>query len=287
MGRDLKIFYLLLLVPSVAFGKACLSDGSVCLEVAPTRNGIIEISAASQKPCSLTITAELRLLSPTSPKEAFTFSLNKRERKTIFVKAPAGDQGDSDLAYVFHAQCGILGTIPENFAYEIPFAPGESVRVSQGFHGNRSHFDETNTFALDFDVPEGNPVHAARSGVVVEVVTKFTNGGPNQDANQVNVIRVQHTDHSVAEYAHLKQKGALVKVGQFVTMGEPLGYSGNTGRSTGPHLHFAVHVPVDGKARRSVRVRFKGENNSIRELEEGKKYSSTLKAGPYRLHSSM
>ena len=46
----------------------------------------------------------------------------------------------------------------------------------------------------------------------------------------------------MALYAHLRSEGALVRVGQRVRQGQQIGLSGNTGFTTGPHLHFAVQV---------------------------------------------
>ena len=46
----------------------------------------------------------------------------------------------------------------------------------------------------------------------------------------------------MALYSHLKHEGVLVRVGQRVRKGEPIALSGNTGYSTGPHLHFAVQA---------------------------------------------
>jgi hypothetical protein len=55
-------------------------------------------------------------------------------------------------------------------------------------------------------------------------------------------IRVKHSDSSMTLYAHLVKDGILVSTGQNVKMGEIIGRSGNTGRSTGPHLHFEVRT---------------------------------------------
>ncbi|EKS00485.1 peptidase, M23 domain protein, partial [Leptospira mayottensis 200901122] len=51
---------------------------------------------------------------------------------------------------------------------------------------------------------------------------------------------ILHKDGSIAEYAHLKHKGISVQIGQIVQTGERIGFSGNTGFSSAPHLHFHV-----------------------------------------------
>ena len=55
-----------------------------------------------------------------------------------------------------------------------------------------------------------------------------------------NFVRVRHDDGSEAVYLHLKQGSVSVRVGQRVAVGSPLALSGNTGNSSGPHLHFVV-----------------------------------------------
>ena len=57
-----------------------------------------------------------------------------------------------------------------------------------------------------------------------------------------NFVRIVHDDGTMALYAHLKSEGVLVRVGQRVRKAEAIGLSGNTGFTTGPHLHFAVQV---------------------------------------------
>jgi murein DD-endopeptidase MepM/ murein hydrolase activator NlpD len=59
---------------------------------------------------------------------------------------------------------------------------------------------------------------------------------------RANFIRLLHDDGTMSLYAHLKSDGVLVRPGQRVTAGQRIGLSGNTGFTTGPHLHFAVQV---------------------------------------------
>ncbi len=116
--------------------------------------------------------------------------------------------------------------------------------IEQGFEGQFSHQDVENRYALDFSVPVGTPVLAAREGVVMQVQVQFHGHGLDyaHDAGRANFIRILHTDGSMALYAHLAENGALVHPGQHVETGQRIGLSGNTGYSTAPHLHFAVQV---------------------------------------------
>jgi murein DD-endopeptidase MepM/ murein hydrolase activator NlpD len=81
-------------------------------------------------------------------------------------------------------------------------------------------------------------------------------------ASRANFVRVLHDDGSMGMYAHLEYYGVGVKVGQRVAAGDLLGLSGNTGYSTGPHLHFAVLVN-DGTQEVSVPFDMDGVDEDI------------------------
>lgn len=92
---------------------------------------------------------------------------------------------------------------------------------------------------VDFAVPRGTPVYAASEGVVTDA---RPNGGYG------NWVRVDHGDGVATAYGHLSRFAPRIKPGVRVARGELVGLSGNTGRSTGPHLHFEVIAdgqPVD------------------------------------------
>jgi murein DD-endopeptidase MepM/ murein hydrolase activator NlpD len=149
----------------------------------------------------------------------------------------------------------------DSVLYLPPFAAGEKFPVSQAFHGAFSHSDAQNQFAVDIVMPVGTPVHAARSGLVMEVENDFVKGGLDRKAYQsrANSIRILHVDGSMAVYAHLQLEKSQVYPGLKVTAGDLIGFSGNTGYSSGPHLHFAVQVNED-MALVSVPFMFKNVN---------------------------
>ena len=72
-----------------------------------------------------------------------------------------------------------------------------------------------------------------------------------------NSILVQHADGTIGVYLHLQKGGNKVKVGDRVKAGEPIGLSGNTGFSSGPHLHFAVFTLKNGAERMTIPVKFR------------------------------
>jgi len=108
-----------------------------------------------------------------------------------------------------------------------PFGP----RLDPFGRGRASHE------GLDFVAPHGTPVLAAAGGVVVNASYHPEFG---------NLVEINHGGELITRYAHLASME--VEVGQAVRRGQKLGGLGNTGRSTGPHLHFEVKengVPLD------------------------------------------
>ena len=122
--------------------------------------------------------------------------------------------------------------------YRYPFPwRGGPFRLTQGPNGSFSHTDVKNRYAMDIAMPEGTPIIAARSGVVVNIENEQV--GRGNDASG-NFVRVQHDDGTQGVYLHLKRGSVSVRPGQRVGLGGALGLSGNTGNSSGPHLHFVV-----------------------------------------------
>ncbi|MEV7286796.1 M23 family metallopeptidase [Streptomyces sp. NPDC093252] len=86
----------------------------------------------------------------------------------------------------------------------------------------------------DFAVPTGTQVYAANGGTVVKA---GGNGGGDGPAYG-NAVVIKHGNGMFSQYAHLSQVN--VKVGQIVKTGQKIALSGNTGNSSGPHLHFEI-----------------------------------------------
>jgi murein DD-endopeptidase MepM/ murein hydrolase activator NlpD len=144
-------------------------------------------------------------------------------------------------------ECGAMvgdpgASAPDNVTYALPFYPGTEFTLDQGFNGAFSHHDAESRYSLDLDVPEGTSVLAARDGVVMQIEEDFHGSGANAEryGDRANYVRVLHADGSMALYAHLAPGSTLYRLGDHVRTGDFLGKSGNTGFSTGPHLHFSV-----------------------------------------------
>lgn len=148
--------------------------------------------------------------------------------------------------------------------YRKPFSEYADWRISQGFHGQASHADALNAFAVDFALLMGTPVKAARAGVVMEIIDKHPDlGGVRRfDLDNANIVRIVHEDGSMAVYGHLLQDSVTVKPGQWLPAGAVIAQSGNSGYSHGPHLHFAVQIN-SGMQLQSVPFRMRAADGSV------------------------
>jgi murein DD-endopeptidase MepM/ murein hydrolase activator NlpD len=164
--------------------------------------------------------------------------------RALMSKIMPGSGPVASYAVGMSAMPGDPTAAPADVVYALPVDEGSGWQVGQGFHGGFSHTDEQNRFAVDLIVPVGTPILAARDGVVMQVESAFDKSGLNREkyAERANLVRILHDDGSMAIYAHLQENGVYVRVGERVTIGQQIAASGNTGYSSGPHLHFCVQV---------------------------------------------
>jgi murein DD-endopeptidase MepM/ murein hydrolase activator NlpD len=143
--------------------------------------------------------------------------------------------------------------------YRLPYALASSFPVSQAFPDSVTHTDSANRHAVDFVMPIGTGVYAARAGTVIDVTGEFFEAGADIaiDGPRANLVRILHADGTLALYAHLNWNSVRVVPGEHVERGQYLADSGNTGFSTGPHLHFVVQRNAGGVVE-SVPIEFQG-----------------------------
>ncbi len=124
----------------------------------------------------------------------------------------------------------LLRPVDLKFSVSQPY--GENPHLYEATHGHNG---------IDYSLPEGNPVRAAAAGVV-ERSELDTATASDPRVGYGYHVRILHPDGARTIYAHLQEGGLLVITGQNVRMGDVIGRSGNTGRSTGPHLHFELRL---------------------------------------------
>ena len=135
-----------------------------------------------------------------------------------------------------------ISTPVKNIVVLPPFAPEGQFPISQGFQGEETHLTPDSEFAIDIAMPVGTAIHAVRSGTVMDVEEDFNRGGTNLEkfVDKANHVRVLHEDGTMAVYAHLDLASVSVRPGARIRAGQKIARSGNTGFSTGPHLHFVI-----------------------------------------------
>ena len=160
----------------------------------------------------------------------------------------------------------------DHYLYALPFQSGSTYRLLQGY-GSRFSHTGLEEFAIDVDMPIGTPVHAARPGIVVRTESSNTRGCWDEGCGRwANFIVILHSDGTTGEYYHLGHHGVIVDVGDEVVRGQKIGYSGNTGHTTRPHLHFAVYRVTESGDTQSIAVRFDTANGIIARPRHGKRY---------------
>jgi hypothetical protein len=152
--------------------------------------------------------------------------------------------------------------------YRLPYSLASTIRVSQAFPEMATHTDPSSQHAIDFVMPVGTNVFAARAGVVIDVAGDFFENGTSVavDGPRANLVRVLHDDGTMSIYGHLNWNSIRVVPGQRVARGEYLADSGNTGFSTGPAGHdrrCRHHRRADGRQGRRAAHRARRQDPDL------------------------
>ena len=154
--------------------------------------------------------------------------------------------------------------------YDLPFKKGTIHRVAQGYGGLFSH---THIAAIDFDMPVGTEIFAAREGAVFAYKDGGDEGGISPKyKKKANYLIIKHNDGSFGCYWHLKKNGVITKSG-YVKKGQLIGLSGATGFVLRPHLHFSVKRILNYNINSFIRTKFKTTEGNLL-LENLKEYKN-------------
>jgi len=206
---------------------------------------------------------EIRGLQYPPPDDDLRWVVPPRSQMTLIRLGIIEDSPAPFLAYRFQYLAGDpeSGHEPSGL-YRVPFAIANNFPITQAYPDVITHRTPDSYYAVDIAMPTGTGVFAARGGVVFDVASDNFRGGlsAERDGPKANVVRLLHDDGTYAIYAHLNWNSIRVRPGQRVSRGEYIADSGNTGFSSGPHLHFAV-VRNLGFRLESVPVQFQGANS--------------------------
>lgn len=200
---------------------------------------------------------------PPGPAQPLRFVVPAQGEVELFALAPSAEGVQPEIRYRYTWITGDPTSVhkPEQ-PYRVPFAVAAAFPVSQAFPQAITHATPDSRYAVDISMPVGTGIYAARGGTVFEVTsTNFRGGLDPEDASAANLVHILHDDGTYAVYAHLNWNSIRVRPGDVVNRGEYIADSGNTGFTSGPHLHFAV-LRNRGMGVESLPVVFDGANGS-------------------------
>jgi murein DD-endopeptidase MepM/ murein hydrolase activator NlpD len=197
-------------------------------------------------------------------------------------KLAVPDLRDQDKAYHYQWKLGDPGALADQYVYHAPLAKSGTYQISQGFNGGFSHNRPGNRYAIDIPASIGTDIAAARAGVVVQVQDQYQSGGVSKLLrSKTNYLTLLHEDGTFGIYLHILANSVRLKPGDAVVAGQVIARSGNSGYSTGPHLHFAVRRNA-GMEVVAIPFRMKDTAGKLVRLERG----STFNVGQTLLSSN-
>ena len=272
-----RLTLIALLCPVVAASSRDASDIAKTLKVF-TRDagGITHFYVQNLEAATVTATFEVKMANlKASTNFPYTLTFPGNETVEAFTLAPVKKDAPWSYNYKNSFTLGSNTAVhDDNYVYSLPYEAGRTFRVTQGYHGGFSHTGP-DEYAIDWKMSPGTPVLAARGGVVVKVKDDSEAGGPDRKFEGcANCIVIEHSDGTMGIYAHLMKGGSKVRVGDRVNAGDLIALSGNTGFTSGPHLHFSVFKTKSGTERASLPVKFKTASAAALTLGSGESYKA-------------
>ena len=260
---------------SVQTANADCRDQWVCIDEIQRGSGVeLLVRNLREFPVTYTLKIRTRYMQVDGAKTV-TRTLAPRQTEQAMSLRQANEQRKGDYRYSFDWTVGDKDADhDDDYVYVLPYASGKSYRVLQGY-GSRFSHTGLEEFSIDFDMPVGTSVHAARDGVVARVEESNSEGCWEDGCGSfANFIVVLHSDGTTGEYYHLMENGSLVDIGDNVIQGQRIGQSGNTGHTTMPHLHFAVYRAIANGKTQSIPTLFEDIDGIIDRPRRGARYQA-------------
>ena len=260
----------MLLAAPAATNAEC-RDECICVDAIDQGNNV-ELRARNLRDYPITFTLSIR--NGDRP-HTVTRTLAPQQSEQVLQIQGGGSPGADDVRISYDWTVGDKDAVhDDDHLYALPYASGRSYRVLQGYGSPFSHTG-LEEFAIDIDMPVGTPVHAARGGIVARVEESHAKGCWEDGCGKyANYIVILHSDGTTGEYYHLDRNGAIVSVGDSVSQGQKIGYSGNTGHTTMPHLQFAVDRATHWGNTQSIPVRFQSAHSVVSKPRHGAQYEA-------------
>ncbi|MBO6496007.1 MAG: M23 family metallopeptidase [Roseivirga sp.] len=266
----MRSLILLVFLSSTLFGQTSDFDMQIYVE---EDNEVVKIMGNNEEyfPISLSLEVQIKGAKLAENLEEY-YVLKPKSQGTILATIVKPKNANWSYKFGYNYSMGdALAEHDESYAYQLPFPAGKSYRLSQGYNGSTTH---RGINALDFTMPEGASITAARAGTVVRIKEDSNRGCPSAECmHDGNYVSILHEDGTMADYVHLQKNGVIVELGEKVTVGQPIALNGATGWASRAHLHFVVYT-TGNQAQKTLPVKFEISLNKVEYLKEGQTYNS-------------
>lgn len=166
--------------------------------------------------------------------------IKKAKDRLNFIVEMINEEDDNFLNKVNDITNGTEGKVQSTGTFKWPVPSAKIENITSGFSGSEIYNpdpDRTDHNGIDIAMPEGTPIVAADNGIVTRA---DNNVRGFKEGSYGNIVKIDHENSFTTLYGHMVEGSVLVKVSQRVSKGEKIGEVGNTGQSTGNHLHFTI-----------------------------------------------